>query len=217
MIKQRTGIDPELLLEQRIDIQDYYDKLIVPHTKAPTIVQNGDILILKEMNFSLIPRWSKDRKPKFATHNARIETVADKPTWRDAFRKRHCLVPLTHFIEPIYEGEYAGNMVAFHLPNSDLLYAAGIWEEWTDKSTGEVIESFAIITGNPPKFVESIGHDRCPVFLDLKLGKKWLSESEENADSGIKLLTSQSETLELDVEKFRPMRDGWQKRAGKGK
>jgi len=210
MIKQRSI--PRLVTEMRTDdFEQYCDLLIVPHRPAPVIVAVDGAIVLKPMRFSLIPQWSKDAKPKFATHNARLESIAEKPTWKDAFQKRHCLVPLTHFIEPIYEGEYAGFMVAFHQNGGDYLLAAGIWEEWTNRDTGEVIESFSIITGEPPKFIADVGHDRGPIFLPDMAQEEWLTLNESPA-SMVEFLTSNRIHTDYMVEKFRPMRPGWEKR-----
>lgn len=56
------------------------------------------------MRYSLVPNWSKEAKVKFATHNARLESIDEKPTWKTVFSEQHCLVPLTDFIEPILPG-----------------------------------------------------------------------------------------------------------------
>lgn len=211
MIKQRVGVWQDFEWYKRSDIQDYFDTLIVPHTMAPVmLLENGDIL-MQPMNFSLIPRWSKERKPKFATHNARLETIAEKPAWKESFQKRHCLVPMTDFIEPIYEGEHAGHMVGFRQRPDEFLCAAGIWEEWTNRDTGEIIESFSIITADPPPFIAEIGHDRCPVFLNLDSGKEWLKLSAAPAEM-IGFLNDNRMETEFTVERVRAMRPGWEKR-----
>src|SRR5262245_13765023 len=90
------------------DIIDWIDHM-VPHNFAPVFTS----VTLKLMKFSLLPAWSREPKVKFATHNARLETVAEKPTWKQPFLRNHCVVPMTSFIEPIYDGQLAGNMVAF--------------------------------------------------------------------------------------------------------
>ncbi len=146
-----------------------YNERILPHSKAVVVTAKGITL----MNFSLTPSWSKEAKVKYATYNARLETVAEKSTWKTPFLKNHCFVPMDAFIEPIYEGDLAGNMVRFDA--EDLMYAAGIYDTWIDKKTGEVLGSFAIITSDPSPFVKSIGHDRQPVFLDLAAAQKWNS------------------------------------------
>lgn len=187
---------------------DEQDTLVTPHRIAPVIVLRDDALTAVPMKFSLLPRWSKEPKVKFATHNARIESIAEKPTWRDSFKKRHCVIPMTSFIEPIYEGPEAGHMVSFHKPDSDWLMAAGIWDEWTDKESGEVIESFSIITSTPLPFVEKTGHDRSPVFLGAKAAKQWLEANTGDAE----WLLSVAEKPAIALTRFRPMKAGWEKR-----
>lgn len=211
MIKQRQNVWQDFYHVKRSDIEDFFDLLIVPHHMAPAyVLENGDI-VMKPMRFSLVPRWSKEARPKFATHNARLETVAEKPTWKEAFQKRHCLIPMTDFIEPIYDGNFAGNMVAFHRQGGDLLFAAGIWEEWTNRETGEFIESFAVVTSNPPQFIFDTGHDRCPMFLDAERGKEWLFLSEKPTTM-IEFLEANRDDVAFDVEIQRPMKPGWEKR-----
>lgn len=141
-------------------------KRVYPYSKSPVIVSEDNALSVKIMNYSLVPSWSKTAKVKFATHNARIETASEKPTWKKPFQQFHCLVPLTHFYEPVYEGRFAGNMVTFSEENESILVAAGLYDTWLNKDTGEVVESFAILTKKPNPFIEEAGHDRMPIFLN---------------------------------------------------
>lgn len=187
-----------------------YPMRILPHTMAPVITPDQKI---KPMNFSLIPVWSKERKPKFATHNARLESIAVKPTWKRPFLHNHCVVPMTSFVEPIYTGEFAGNMVSF---NSDVpLVAAGISDNWTDRSSGESIDSFAVVTSDPSDFVNTTGHDRQPVFIDPKLMDLWLNTDSKDPDYMMDMLLSIAITPTFTVSVDRPMAKGWEKRIPK--
>jgi putative SOS response-associated peptidase YedK len=149
----------------------------LPHQLAPVIRAQANRISLEPMNFSLIPSWSKERRPKFATHNARLETLKEKPTWKRPLVKNHALVPMTEFIEPIYEGDYSGHMVGFSQLENQVLWAAGLWDEWVDAKTGEIIPSFTIVTHEPSDFVRRIGHDREPLFLNSQALKPWLLNS----------------------------------------
>jgi putative SOS response-associated peptidase YedK len=168
------------------DWEKLTDQVLRPHQRAMVLVREAGQTQLRSMNFSLVPRWSKERRPKFATHNARLESVAEKPTWRDAFQKRPCVVPLSEFYEPIYEGEWAGHMVAFSRDEAQILLAAGLWEEWVDTATGEVMQSFAILTTEPQPSVLRIGHDRSPVFLGIEKARQWLALGESAEGRGLK-------------------------------
>lgn len=207
--RNRNGILAEVRSD---DFEQFYDQLIVPRTPAPVFIRRAEGVALASMQFSLLPSWSKEPKVKFATHNARIESITEKPTWKEAFAKRHCLVPLTHFIEPIYDGEFAGHMVAFHARGDDWLIAAGIWETWVNRATGEVTESFAIITTEPPEYIARMGHDRCPLFLSQNKQQLWLDSNGQRPAEMVQFLLDSRDELEFGAESFRPMRPGWEKR-----
>lgn len=183
---------------------------ILPHQSAIVVTHKG----FRKMNFSLIPSWSKEKRPKFATYNARLESIPEKPTWRKPFETKRCLIPITSFIEPIYENEHAGHMVGFSSPENPILMAAGIYDEWVDKETGEIIESFAIITSQPYEFILRNGHDRSPIFLKQHIQGEWLDPKPRNARDLIALLKHERTELNFNAEKDRPMRSGWQKRTG---
>jgi len=180
---------------------------ILPYRPAPVILQGKDQHFhLHLMNFSLIPHWSKDPKVKFATHNARVESITEKPTWRKSFREKRCLVPLTGFIEPIYQGELAGSMVDFHQANNDLLVAAGLYDEWLNPQTGEIIESFAIITHEPSEFVKQMGHDREPLFLNERALKIWTTPEPCPAQDLLQILGSERAHPAFAATEFRKLK-----------
>ncbi len=182
-----------------------WNEKIVPYAQAPVINKEG----IGMMNFSLIPAWSKEPKMKFATHNARLETIDEKATWKRPFLKQHSFVPMTSFIEPIYDGKLAGNMVAFDA--DDLIYAAAIYDTWTNRKTGEIIDSFSIITSDPCAFVKKTGHDRQPVFLPLKEAKKWI-ELEGGAKELKDFLSDAAKSPKFETSINRPLKPGWEKR-----
>lgn len=212
MIKGRqTGRFP-LNTEARIDVGEYYDELIVPYHPAPVLVGGAAGPVLTGMQFSMVPSWSKEPKVKFATHNARLDSIDEKPTWKSVFVRRHCLVPMSEFYEPIYDGEHAGYMVGFSQQNGEWFFAAGVWDEWVNRQTGEVIQSFAVITSDPPPYVAEIGHDRCPVFLTPDAGTEWLSNQGQEPKLLKQFLHDKHTTPEFAVNRQRPMRPGWEKR-----
>lgn len=159
--------------ESRLHDQEW-DHRFLPHQMIPVLRWMEGSFILSEMNFSLIPHWSKVRRPKFATHNARLESLAEKPTWREPLVRRHGLIPLSEFIEPIYEGEHKGHMLGFSEKEDSLLWAAALWDEWVDTQTGECIPSATIITHSPSEYVAKMGHDREPLFINKKSFSPWL-------------------------------------------
>jgi len=184
----------------------------LPHGLAPVIVREGEKRVLKPMRFSLLPSWSKEKRVQFATHNARIETVLEKPTWKTPFLSKRCLVPMTGFIESIYKNEYAGNRVCFSSQDSRLLTAAGIWDLWLDPVNEEVIESFAILTQAPLPFVSNIGHDRSPIFLQESAFDDWLTQGQQPSTKLMDILKTKQEEFNFKVEVDRPLKAGWEKR-----
>ena len=181
---------------------ELHDLNVFPHQNA-YIYRNNNLI---EANFSLLPSWSKERKPKFATYNARIETVIEKPTWKESFEKHHCIIPISGFREPVYEGTMAGNVVQFS-KGDEILLAAGLYNEWLDKNTGEVVPSFTIVTKEPYPFIEKIGHDRSPLFLSEENAHKWLSMENENVLTQKEFLLNNFKPYsEFNVEKYRALK-----------
>lgn len=132
-----------------------------------------------KMRWGLIPSWAKDTTIGNKLANARGETVAEKPSFRSAFKARRCLIPASGFYEwktekgvkyPWFISLKSGNPMAF----------AGLWETWHPKD-GEDIESCCIITTDAYKLMDPI-HDRMPVILDQDQWTIWLSQQEHQAD-----------------------------------
>lgn len=174
-------------------------QIIYPHTPAPAVVRESESLQLKLMNYSLIPHWSKERKPKFATYNARIEEVLSKPSWKEPFKSRRCLIPIKFFIESVHEGPFAGHNISIEAKDHHLLSAAGIWDSWTDLSSGNQIESMAIITGEPPSDILKAGHDRCPIFLAEEKWNEWLTAKMPPKES-VEFLKASREVVEFEFK-----------------
>lgn len=195
-----------------ITVHDDFNLHVLPYGVAPVIINNGSQLLLQQMQFSLIPSWAKERKVKYATHNARIDSLIEKPTWKKPFISTRCLVPLTQFIEPIYAGEYKGFLVQFFEKSGQLLTAAGIYDRWLDPQTNQVLQSFAIITGEPYAYIKDIGHDRSPVLLRPDGFSAWLDSRENKPSSLLEILKSYCLAPDWNVERYRPMKEGWEKR-----
>lgn len=189
---------------------------IVPHKQAPVITfdaSGSSTLTMKQ--YSLVPSWSKEPKVKFATYNARIETLLAKPTWRKPLISHRCLVPMTGFIEPIYSNELAGNMVLFYPQSHELATAAGLWDRWVNEKTGESFDSFAIITQEAPKQIETAGHDRSPIFLNKKSFAGWLDPNNKEPKKILEFLREERSLFNFSWSVDRPMAKGWEKRIPK--
>jgi putative SOS response-associated peptidase YedK len=144
---------------------------IAPTQVVPVARPAGDVgRELAMLRWGLIPHWAKDIKIGYSTINARAETVATKPAFREAFKRRRCLVPATGYYEWRAEG---GGKQPYHfvLGDGDPLTFAGLWERW-DKGQ-EPVESFTIIVTAANDLAKPI-HDRMPVILDPADWDAWL-------------------------------------------
>lgn len=205
-----------------LDLQmDDFEERLHPGGLAPVVVLKNARQKITPMRFSMIPSWSKEPKVKFATHNARIESVTEKPAWRLPFQSHHCHVPLTAFYESVYTGPLAGNIIKFTHINNELLWSAGIFDFWQPPPDGPQAKSpndpgffsFAILTREPSKFILDHGHDRTPIFVPAPQKSKWLGSVNKNPGDIVRDLLAEAYHPELKVEIERPLKPGWEKRA----
>jgi putative SOS response-associated peptidase YedK len=127
------------------------------------------------LRWGLVPMWAKDLKIGAQCINARVETVAAKPAFRDAYRRRRCLIPVTAFYE--WKGAPGSKQpYAIAAAQDDVLTLAGLWERWRSPE-GETIETCAVVTG-PPNTVMAELHNRMPVILGEADWPVWLGEHE---------------------------------------
>lgn len=135
------------------------------------------------LRWGLIPSWSKDPKTGYSTINARAETVAIKPAYRSAFKKRRCLIPADGFYE--WKAARPRKLPYFiHRKDGEPFAFAGLWEHWHKE--GESIESATIIVTTANSLVSTI-HDRMPVIVDPKDYAQWL-DPESTQDDLLALL-----------------------------
>lgn len=205
----------EKLEELGIEVSSEVSRIestFLPYQKAPVVVNHNQKIKLTPMNFSLVPSWSKESKVKFATHNARIETVLEKPTWKKPFISQHCLVPMSSFYESVYEGPHQGHVIQFQKENHELLLAAGIFDCWVNPETKEKLNSFSILTTEPDDFIKYYGHDRSPIFLENNYAMKWLKINEMSGEEQRDWLFNKLTRPSLSVSVVRPLKAGWEKR-----
>lgn len=132
------------------------------------------------LRWGLIPSWAKDPKIGFHCINAKAETVAEKPSFRAAFRKRRCLVVATGFYEWQVQGKTKQPMW-IGLKSRQPFAFAGLWEQWKPPE-GDTIESCTILTTEPNELMRPI-HDRMPVVLPAEAYPQWLDPTVQDVDS----------------------------------
>ena len=146
---------------------------IAPTQPVPTILpdsENGKRQ-LKMLRWGLIPSWAKDMKMGARLINARAETIAEKPAFRSAFKRRRCLVLADGFYE-WQQQDGKKQPFYFQLQDGKPFAFAGLWERW-EKGEGEPIESCTIVTTEANQLMRPI-HDRMPVILDPENYDRWL-------------------------------------------
>ena len=118
------------------------------------------------VRWGLVPRWAKDPSIGAKMNNARAETVAEKPSFREAYRKRRCLIPANGFFE--WKSEGGRKQPYYVFPASGELFAfAGLWEQWKDLQTCAIITTAA----NQPM---AAVHERMPVIVAAGDYGSWL-------------------------------------------
>ncbi len=147
---------------------------VAPTTEVDVVVDRGQGREIVPMRWGLVPAWwKKALKEVPSTFNARAETVASKPMFRDAFRKRRCIVPASGFFEwtddeggrqPHYFSGADGGILAF----------AGLWDRWTDPASGEEVPSCTVIVSGANGWMAPY-HDRMPVLLGEADFDAWLA------------------------------------------
>ena len=126
------------------------------------------------MRWGLIPSWAKDKSIGSRMINARAETVAEKPSFRSALRRRRCLILADGFYEWQRVGKSKKPMMVVMRSGEPLAFA-GLWETWRDPE-GTVIPSCTIITTTPNDLLRLI-HNRMPVILPREIEDFWLDDS----------------------------------------
>ncbi len=125
------------------------------------------------LRWGLIPSWAKDAAIGDRMINARSESVAEKPAFRDAFRARRCLIATDGFYEWRTEGRRK-QPYRITVADADVFAFAGIWEHWRDPQSDEAVETCAILTTEAVPALASI-HHRMPVILDPTDFSAWLN------------------------------------------
>ena len=175
-------------LENYFNIRTSPDELvpsynIAPSQKIPVIVKKEDYH-LQRMHWGLVPSWAKNLSSASRLTNARAETVATKPSFRAAFKKRRCLIPADGFYE--WKGEKGNKQPWFiSLPSGQPFAFAGLWEIWRDKqapSDQSDYKSCTIITTEASKSVQAI-HHRMPVILQPEAYDQWLDPQSQDVQN----------------------------------
>jgi putative SOS response-associated peptidase YedK len=164
-------------------VEEYFDSAgeddwnprynIAPTQLVPVVRQDpkGPRRELSLVRWGLIPWWSKDSSTAASLINARSETAATKPAFRDGLKLRRCLIPADGF----YEWQKTGKVkqpYCFEVGRGELFAFAGIWDRWKDQN-GSWVKTCSILTTTPNAVTSSV-HDRMPVIVDPDCYDLWL-------------------------------------------
>ncbi len=139
-----------------------------PTQDAWVLVEDEGSIAARQLRWGLIPGWARDTKSSYATFNARIETIADKPTFKAAWHKRRCLIPSSGYFEWMKSGN-SKQPYYIKPANASILMFAGIWE--CNAALG--IDSYSIVTRPALDAIAHL-HDRSPVMLPASLMRDWV-------------------------------------------
>jgi putative SOS response-associated peptidase YedK len=138
------------------------------------------------LRWGLIPHWAKDARTAYKMINARIETLVEKNSYRTLLGRRRCLIVADGFYEWTVGSDGRRQPIRFSRIDDDAFAFAGLWTTWTDRQSGELVESCTIITTTPNELVAPV-HDRMPVVLPPELEEPWL-DPEVEAQEALPLL-----------------------------
>lgn len=165
---------------------------IAPTQSSPILIDNGK-RIVKAMRWGLIPSWAKDDKFGSRMINARIETLLEKPSYRNLVSSNRCIV----ITDGYYEWKRTGDRkVPYYLkdPNDKLLPMAGLYDMWKHPD-GFLISSYTIITKEAQKDLATI-HNRMPVILPQRHLDEWLKTENSSVSEALELAKNSKPTFE---------------------
>ncbi len=147
---------------------------IAPGQDAPIVRAAAPGRRVEMARWGLVPAWASDSTVGNKAINARAESVAEKPSFRDSFAARRCLVPADGFYE--WRAEGGRRKTPYHLRPAagGVIAFAGLWDAWRARAAGEALETFAIVTTDASADLREL-HDRMPAVLPPAAWAAWLA------------------------------------------
>ena len=169
---------------------------VAPTDDALVVVQREERRAITSYRWGLIPHWADAAKVGSRMFNARAETLTASPAFRDAFRRKRCLVPVDGFYEWHSEGT---RRQPFAIARGDgrPLALAGLWSGWRDPAADRVVRTFTIITCRPNDQMAGL-HDRMPVIVPDDAWTRWLDPALEDP-AELQGLFEPSDEVELRI------------------
>ncbi len=161
-----------------------------PQRRLFAVTQHDGVRTLDRYRWGLIPSWAKDPSIANRLFNARGETVAEKPSFRSAFAKRPCVIPVDGFYEWDHRPGQQKQPHFFTRVDGEPLLLAGLYERWRDPEAPEdqaPLATCTIITTTPNDDMEGL-HDRMPVVFEHSDVRTWLDVEDYGADERAAML-----------------------------
>ncbi len=170
---------------------------VAPTDQALVVVQRDDRRAVTAYRWGLIPHWATDARVGSRMFNARAETLTASPAYREAFRRRRCLVPVDSFYEWKREGTIR-QPYRVSQANGRPLALAGLWAGWHDPATDTVRRTFTIVTTTPSVSLADL-HDRMPVVVSEEAWTRWLAPGMAGSGELLGLLAP-NDAVELQIQ-----------------
>jgi putative SOS response-associated peptidase YedK len=187
------------------ELESRYDATLIDHDKyrpsyyyhafgLPEIpaICSGDPGKIRLLRWGLVPSWVKTMDEaniiRFKTFNARSESLEEKPSFSASFKSKRCIIPVKGFYEWQHVGKEKIPWYIYHSVN-EILSMAGLYNEWVESKSGEILNTFTIVTSDANDLMAEIHNSakRMPVILDKKDEKSWIDVSLAQEDA-LKLL-----------------------------
>ncbi|MGE5421828.1 MAG: SOS response-associated peptidase [Ignavibacteriales bacterium] len=174
MIVERFGCQPA-------DFQFAPRYNVAPTQQVPVVVKREGLKQLQVMRWGLVPFWSKEPSIGSRLINARLETIREKPAFKNALPRRRCIVPADGYFEWLKTAQGKTPMRIVQ-ESGDCFGMAGLWDAWEDEQ-GNCLTTFTIITTEPVEPIRYI-HNRMPLVLTREAEKVWLDGPAQPGPTG---------------------------------
>ncbi|SEN78098.1 Putative SOS response-associated peptidase YedK [Mesobacillus persicus] len=161
-------------IESFLPEEDYLPNYnVAPSQSVLAVINNGSINKMGYLRWGLIPPWAKDMKIGYKMINARAESLSEKPSFRNAYHNKRCLIIADSFYEWKRQDDQTKIPMRIKLKTNEVFSMAGLWEKW-ESPEGKSIFSCTVITTEANELVKDI-HNRMPVILRPEEEKIWLN------------------------------------------
>lgn len=183
----KKAVELEHRFRARFEKPEAYQPSIFNGFQFPQtpVITNDKPELIRMLHWGLLPHWAKDKEIRNNTLNARIETIAEKPSFRQVIHQR-CLV----LVDGFYEWQWldpagkAKQKYEIGLANHEAFALGGLWSQWTGKETGELLTTYAILTTEAKGLMAEIHNSkhRMPVIIAPGQEQAWLDETINNTE-----------------------------------